>query len=149
MTQKRKWFDPEPQKHLEGVTLQGASGVSASGCKAFLDFCEELHERGRLSVKTYRLFSSLSRQPPAQRLSRNLGILLSRLASSAVVSVLDGGINENEYKALVEVQKLTSDWEMRAIAQGLFNLHERAQLLESAKDMFREERARPWKLPDE
>jgi len=149
MTEKRKWFDPAPPKYMEDVVLHGASGVSAAACLEFLALCDHLIERRRISDKTHRLFVSLGRQQPAGRLARNLSTLLKRLAGGAVNSVIPEGLTEQEHKALIEFQRVSMSWEMRAIAQGLLNLHEREQLLRSATTMFREELARPWNLKDE
>jgi len=134
---------------MEEVVLHSAAGVSATGCREFLVLCEHLFERKRISDKTHRLLTSLGRQQPARRLARNLSTVLQRLADGATGSVIPEGITDRELKALVELQRVNVSWEMRAVAQGLLNLHERQQLLQSASVMFREERARPWDLEDE
>ncbi len=149
MSEKRKWFDSSSTSCGEDVVLHSAASVSAASCREFLALCEYLFERKRISDKTYRLLTSLGRQQPARRLARNLSIVLQRLADGAVGSVIPAGITSRERKALVEFQRVHVSWEMRAVAQGLLNLHERQQLLQSASIMFREERARPWDMEDE
>lgn len=145
MTEKSKWFDPkDKQEPLLGLVAD-SGGVLLSDATEFLADITVQHARGRLPDESFKLFSRLCDMPPAARLSRNLKVVLTLLATQAVRNVLIEGLTEEEKLALRDLEHLRAPPKIRAIAQGLLNVSERQQLVEAVQELYRDERTRRWK----
>lgn len=145
MTEKSKWFDPKDKPEPPLRLIAGGGGVLLVDAMEFLSNITTLHSRKRLPDESFKLFSQLCNMQPAVRLSRNLKVVLTLLASQAVRNILSEGLTEEEKLALRDLEHLQAPPKIRAIAQGLLNVSERQQLVDAVQEMYRDERTRRWK----
>lgn len=97
---------------------------------------KELEAAG-ISGSTGRLFAGLSLLPPAMRLSLNLSKLADIMAERNVSDVLEEGLLQDEWNALLEldVQGLTQ--EARTTARALLNVKERWIMAKTLSGLFK------------
>ncbi len=151
MPEKSKWFDSQQKRAAPTAPsrMYASAAVAKVDADRLLKDLATLHEGGyRLPAGTFRLFQQLCQMPPAVRLSRNLKVVLSILAKQGIADVMQDGLIAAEKTALLDLEHLGAPAELKAVAQGLLNICERAQLVATTQAMYREERARRWKGDD-
>lgn len=103
---------------------------------------EELKSLGKtlrvfkVSYETRVLLAKKAAQPPPIRLKTNLESTLGRMAQGEVKSVLTDALAPAERRALVELDLKQLPTEMREIAHGLLNIHERWLVMKSMRRSF-------------
>lgn len=151
MPEKSKWFDSQQKRSAPAAppAMYASASVAKADADRLLKDLTTLREAGdRLPADTFKLFQQLCQMPPAARLSRNLKLVLSVLAKQAITDIMQEGLTEVERLALLDLEHLGAPSDLRAVAQGLLNINERAQLVAMTQEMYREERARRWKGDD-
>ena len=144
MTEKRKWFDPS-SKPNEPLQLISSGGVTHSDFLEFTAWIAEQRSRGKLAWRSHTLLAGLCGLTPVLRLGRNHKVVIGLLAKVEIRNVLAEGLTSQEKTMLRDLEHQRAPPKIRAVAQGLLNVHERQELVDAAKMMYRTERTRFWK----
>ncbi len=89
-----------------------------------------------VSQETRELFETLASVEPHYRLALNLKKALNILAEHRVADVLREGLNEKEAAALIELDRLGFDLELRTTARILLSVKERWVLSRALSGLF-------------
>ena len=143
MSEKSKWFRPS-LKASSVMQLGNSGGVSIVDATGLLFDIGAMHRRGRLSLDAYDMLASLCLMSPIHRLSRNLKVALSLLAEHTIMDIMTEGLSKKERLMLLELENLHAPSNIRAVGQGLLDVHARQQLVAATQNMFQEERGRKW-----
>ena len=153
MSEKRKWFDPSEKRRENRLEIRylptrltSASRVSVEEAASFMKLIYELLRKKRIHVNTSYLFFQLVKLHPVHRLSRNLSSLLHMLSKGVTENVIHDGLSKQELNALMELELAGVSTKVKAVAQGLLNVYERYQMLETARGLFETERLRKWDI---
>lgn len=149
-SEKRKWFDSRKDLEIRYLPtrLTSASRVLEKEGVDFLNAVNKLCKQRRIKLGTQDLFQQLVRMHPAHRLSRNLSSLLTALGRRPVENVIHDGLSKWELDSLVDLERLGVSAKFKAVAQGLLNVYERYQMLETVRPIYEEERRRKWNIEE-
>jgi phenylpyruvate tautomerase PptA (4-oxalocrotonate tautomerase family) len=124
----KKWFDPLPGQMRKPSLPYPIGRLDQISTERVQRLLTRLCQCRRASAAK-ELFSKLADMLPAARLSRNLKEALTALVTRDVDSVIRDTLREDEKAAVVLLEEMQLEVELRETAQILLNISERYELV--------------------
>ena len=132
-----KWFD-KPKPSL-GTLLSAERSVVVTDDR-LTELLGAIH--GKVSPKTYGVLLRLAKMPPAVRLTVNIKTLLDLLVGTHIENVLREGLMQDEFEALVEIDRLGISTSAKETAHSLMDIDDRLAAVNALNATYRDRRTK-------